>query len=141
MMTLQSPNYVSLSEAALLRALEAENRHPNLFVMYNEVDVSSVARHVLGYCTPPYHVCILPGILELPAQKRGTLLISDVAAMTLSQQVALYDYLSDAPRTLQVVSLSSTAVTPLIEAGQFLEGLYYRLNVLHLDARPEQGLS
>jgi transcriptional regulator of aromatic amino acid metabolism len=56
--------------------------------------------------------------------------------MSLGQQVALYDWLTDGCEHLQVVSISSVPLLPLVEEGRFLEGLFYRLNVIHLDARP-----
>ncbi|HKT80551.1 MAG TPA: sigma 54-interacting transcriptional regulator [Vicinamibacterales bacterium] len=137
MMTLHSRDFVALSEAALLKALDAENRRPNLMVLCKEVEISAVVKQVLRYCAPPYHFTVMPGRLDLPRQKRGTLLVTDIAAMTLGQQIALYDFLSDGCRNIQVVSLTSTPLAPLVQAGQFLEGLFYRLNVINLDARPE----
>ena len=35
---------------------------------------------------------------------------------------------------MQVVSLSSARLARLVEEGEFLEGLYYRLNLIRLDA-------
>jgi DNA-binding NtrC family response regulator len=35
---------------------------------------------------------------------------------------------------VQVVSVTSKAIWPLVEQGCFLEGLFYRLNVVTLEA-------
>ena len=135
-MTLHSPNLVALSERTLLRALTSERRRPNLMVLCNEVSVDATARHLVKYCEPPYHLCALPGPLDLPLQKKGTLLLREVGRMTLRQQLSLYDWLSTGAPDLQVVSISSGALAPLVERGEFFEGLFYRLNVISLDATP-----
>jgi len=135
-MTMHSPHLVALSEATLLRALTSERRRPNLLVVCNEVTVDAALRHLVTFCDPPYHVVTLPGPLDLPEDKNGTLLLMDVPRLSLEQQVALYDWLSTGTEDLQVVSISSRPVAPLIERGQFLEALFYRLNVIYLDATP-----
>ena len=67
--------------------------------------------------------------------RRGTLLLKDVASLTLSQQVMLYDWLTSACGDMQVVSVTTAPLQALVEHGEFLEGLFYRLNVIRLDAR------
>ena len=36
--------------------------------------------------------------------------------------------------SVQIVSITSQPIWPLVEAGRFLEGLFYRLNVVTLEA-------
>jgi DNA-binding NtrC family response regulator len=72
--------------------------------------------------------------MDLPATKEGTIILADVATMTLSQQIALDDWLSDARANVQAVSITFTPLRQLVDEGRFLEGLYNRLNVVHLDA-------
>jgi DNA-binding NtrC family response regulator len=138
MMTVHSPHLVSLSEARLLRALTSEHRRPNLLVVCNDVTVEAVVRHLVGFCEPPYHLTTLPENLDFPERKKGTLLLTDVAKMSLSQQLEVYDWLSVGCENLQVVSISSAPLRPLVDDGRFLEGLFYRLNVIYLDATPVQ---
>jgi transcriptional regulator of aromatic amino acid metabolism len=134
MMTLHSPQLVSLSEAALLRSLLSENRRPNLLIECKGVSVEATVRHVVAYCEPPYHTTALPGNLELPALKKGTVLLADLAMMSLGQQMRVFDWLPRDCGNLQVVSISSVPVRPLVDEGKFLEGLFYRLNVISLEA-------
>jgi transcriptional regulator of acetoin/glycerol metabolism len=54
----------------------------------------------------------------------------------MDQQLRLYDWLNDGWENLQVVSISSASLRPLVDEGRFLEGLLYRLNVVHLEATP-----
>jgi DNA-binding NtrC family response regulator len=77
---------------------------------------------------------VLPGRLDLPATKEGTVILADVTSMTLSQQIAFGDWLSEGCARVQIVSISFTPLGRLVEEGQFLEGLFNRLNVVHLDA-------
>ena len=136
MMTLHSPHLVALSEGTLLRALTSERRRPNLMVLCNEVSIDAALRHLVKYCEPPYHLCALPGPLDLPLRKKGTLLLRDVGRMTLRQQLSLYDWLSTGAQDLQIVSVARSCLIPQVECGEFFEGLFYRLNVISLDATP-----
>ena len=56
--------------------------------------------------------------------------------MSIGQQMRLFDWLPATPNTPQVVSISSVPLRPLVDDGRFLEGLFYRLNVIYLDATP-----
>ena len=93
-MKLHSPQLVSLSEASLLHALMSETRRPNLLVVCRRVTVEAAARHIVSYCAPPFHMVALPGLLDLTEVKGGTLVLADVAMMSLGQQMRLYDWLS-----------------------------------------------
>jgi DNA-binding NtrC family response regulator len=64
----------------------------------------------------------------------GTLLLWDVARLTRGQQMQLHDWITDRPRDAQVISISSAPLLPLVEDGEFLEGLFYRINVVSLVA-------
>ena len=133
MVTMSQP-HVSLSDDTLLHALTAGRRRPNLLVVCNDVEVEEVVNHLLTFCAPPYYLPALPSRLELPMDKTGTLLLTDIATLNLDQQLELFDWLSDSSHSVQVVSVSSVPLRPLVDEGRFLEGLFYRLNVVHLDA-------
>ncbi len=63
----------------------------------------------------------------------GTIVVYDVDTLTRHEQHALYDWTAGNGRT-QVVSTASKSLMPLLAAGAFNEGLYYRLNVVMLDS-------
>jgi transcriptional regulator of aromatic amino acid metabolism len=134
MTTLHSPELAAPSDAGLLRALTSEARRPNLLIVCDFLAMSAVVEKVLTFCAAPHHFCVLPGRMDLPATKEGTIILADVATMTLSQQIALDDWLSDARANVQAVSITFTPLRQLVDEGRFLEGLYNRLNVVHLDA-------
>ena len=140
MMKLHSPQLVALSEASLLHALMSEAHRPNLMVVCRRVTVEAAVRHVVAYCEPPYQMVSLPGNLDLTDATRGTLLLADVAMLSLGQQMRLYDWLAGGRDVPQIVSVSSVPLRPLVDDGRFLEGLLYRLNVISLDATPVEPL-
>jgi hypothetical protein len=55
----------------------------------------------------------------------------NVAALTREDQRCLYEWLEVAAGRARVISTSREDLFPLVEAGTFLEMLYYRLNVLY----------
>ena len=62
----------------------------------------------------------------------GTLVLLDVGRLTPIDQHHLTAWL-DRKRP-QVISTSPASILPLVQAGHFLESLYYRLNTIYLDA-------
>lgn len=129
-----SPHDDLLRDMLLLRALTAQGSRPNMLVVCSETDVRAAFEQVRDLLGLPFSVCLLPGPLELPASGRGTLLLHDIAALTLSQQVTLYDWLGRTGREVQVVSMTGLRMLPLVETGQFHEGLFYRLNTISIVA-------
>ena len=135
MIAMCSPYDVSLSEMLLLRSLTAQGSRPNLLVACADTDVQTAFEQLHDFLGPPFGVCLLPGPLDLPADARGTLILHDIAALTLSQQITLYDWLSRRGREVQVVSMTGSQMLPLVESGRFHEGLFYRLNTISVVAR------
>ena len=66
----------------------------------------------------------------------GQLMVGDVSTLTFPQQIDLFDWLDRFADVVQVVSLTSVPLWPLVEQGRFFEGLFYRLNVVTLTAGP-----
>ena len=62
----------------------------------------------------------------------GTLILRNVEALDPEHQAAMLRWLDEAHRETQLVSVASAPVYPHVEAGTFLEGRYYRLNVVTL---------
>jgi DNA-binding NtrC family response regulator len=73
-------------------------------------------------------------MLQLPEDRRGTLFLVDPAAMTIDQQVRLFDWMQGGTEDIQIVSIATGSLYDRVLDGQFLEALYYRLNVVCLDA-------
>jgi DNA-binding NtrC family response regulator len=154
--TMRSTDFVGVSDRILLQWLTLRDLRPNLLVTCGNIASEAIAKHLMTFCAPPFHVCALPGTLRLPSAASGTLFLADVAALTLTQQIVLNDWISaergwarmdrggiGAGRGgVQIVSLTSAPLWPLVEDGDFLEGLFFRLNVVCLQAQSmEDGAS
>ena len=124
---------VSFSETGWLQFLISDRR-PNLLVSCHAGAIEAVAARLMASCAPPLHVQQLPGRLVLPVDLTGTLLLWDVAQLTLHQQIHLNDWMATHRQQAQVISVTTTPLTPLVEGGRFLEGLLYRLNAVSLFA-------
>ena len=135
MIVVNSPDFVSFSDMDLLRALTSSDRRPNLMVDCANGSADEVLGQLRGICAAPIHHCRLPGPLELPTEGPGTLLLHDVATMTIAQQVALFDWLHHRQGTMQVVSVTQKRLMGMVCDGRFLEGLFYRLNTISVTAR------
>ena len=72
--------------------------------------------------------------LELPRVSLGTVILFGVDVLALDDQHRLMTWLErgDRPR---VISTSRVSLLPIVEAGMFIESLYYRLNTLYIDLR------
>jgi hypothetical protein len=70
--------------------------------------------------------------LTLPEDRVGTLIVEDAAGLTDTEQQALLAWI-ERNRSTQVVTVAPQPLYPGVAAGTFLDGLYYRLNVLVVD--------
>ena len=134
MITMHSTDFVQVSDLVLLQWLTLRELRPNLLVTCGHVEIEAITKHLMAFCAPPFHVCPM-GTLRLPSAARGTLFVEGVAELTLSQQIFLNDWISAGHDRVQIVSLTSAPLWPLVENGEFLEGLFFRLNVVCLEAR------
>jgi hypothetical protein len=130
---------VSFSEAEWQRFLTAERPRPNLLIVCASEEMEAVVSRVMGLCQEPLHARQLPGELALAKEMTGTLLLWDVAQLTRGQQMFLHDWITNRPPDAQVISITAAPLLPLVEDGQFLEGLFYRINIVSLVVRVGQG--
>ena len=126
-----------LSELNMISRLVSPEWRPNMLIVCSEAERESVTRRAAIGCRQPVHFCRLPGPLNLPGSC-GTLVLSDMAAMEVNQQLALYDWISEHPHT-RIVSVTSADVPALIANALFLEGLYYRLNTVRVEAKEHRA--
>jgi transcriptional regulator of aromatic amino acid metabolism len=137
--TMQSTDFAWLSDESLLKWLTTRDRRPNLMVVARGLPVDVVADHLLPVCAGPVMPSLLPGRLHLPASRRGTVLLQNVAALSIPQQIVLNDWIDEGSGQAQIVSIATTPLWRLVENGDFLEGLFYRLNVICLEATALKG--
>jgi hypothetical protein len=128
-----SPEAMRAEDAELRRAI-AHDPHLNVLVQCLDVPAPSAFGVLFDICPRAPHVCVLPGLLDLPASGKQPLLIGDVSTLTIQQQVALYDWQDQGHDDVQIISVTSTPLWPLVTSGRFMEGLFYRLNVMSIQA-------
>jgi hypothetical protein len=134
MTTMHSTEFPWAADAPLVRSLTTGDRRHNLLVRVHGGGGDRVLQTLLQSCEHPFHLCTLPGPLELPSQKTGTFFLENASALTLAQQIRLQDWMSRGLGQMQVISVVFDPLYPMVEQGQFLEGLFYRLNVVSLEA-------
>jgi hypothetical protein len=66
--------------------------------------------------------------LSLPPESGGTLILEEGDRLGEHDQAVLLDWLNGHGRSVRVLTTSPRPLFPLVEAGSFLEPLYYRLN-------------
>lgn len=75
-----------------------------------------------------------------PAANTGTLILHEVGSLTNDDQVRLLGWLEQAEGRTRVVSTSAASLFARVEAGLFIEKLYYRLNTVSLNVAPGSGI-
>jgi len=125
---------ISFSEVEWLRFMTSDRRRPNLLVSCSNSGVGPVVARLTSVCAGPLHNRHLPGPLNLREVTSGTLLLWDVAQLTLDQQMELHEWMGGHRKDVQIVSVTAGRLADLVDSGQFYEGLFYRLNVITLQA-------
>jgi len=72
-------------------------------------------------------------VADLPRLDCGTVVLQDVDQLGLSEQRALLAWLDDRPGHVRVISTAASDLFDLVNAGGFLDPLYYRLNTIVID--------
>lgn len=127
-------DFETIADATFMRSLTCEARRPHLLVQCAPADIGMLVSRIIPWCVRPLDARHLPGPLSLPRERLGTLLLHDVSALSVAQQIELYDWLSTRNNGTQVVSVTTVPLGPLVEAGLFLQGLFDRLNTIQLSA-------
>ena len=103
----------------------------NLLLIATDVDPREVLDTLRSDCPEPIMTWTPGEVLVLPANAQaGTLLLEDISALALEDQRRLCGWLDASTGWMQVVSITSRSLLPSIQAGAFLERLYYRLNII-----------
>jgi hypothetical protein len=130
------PPHMLQAEDAWLRAVVSQDPHLNVLVQCSDISIASTLLEMAELCARTPWICTLPGGLHLPELDPAPLLIGDVSTLTIPQQIDFYDWMDRFSESVQVVSVTSVPLWPMVESGRFLEGLFYRLNVVSLTAGP-----
>ena len=108
---LDQMSFDSLSASFLLRSLTTNDHHPHLLLDCNPIEVECVLLGLAQWGARPVTHCRLPGPLMLPRYGRGTLFIEGLQHLNLTQQIALFDWMTRRAQNVQVISVASRAIS------------------------------
>jgi|SRR5688500_6195331 len=92
--------------------------------------VNAMRPHLVA---PLVHIDCRDGLDLSSVPSRGTVILLDVDELALEDQQRLNAWLTRADPRPRVISTSRVSLVPMIDAGTFIESLYYRLNILRFD--------
>jgi len=106
---------------------------PNVLVVGSSPDVDRTFEVMYPFLRTPIVAWVPRETRDLPSTSFRTLVIRDVEALDSRQQEHVVALICRLTADVQVVSTSSTPLFPRVERGEFLNRLYYQLNVVYLD--------
>lgn len=127
-------DFESIADATFLGSFAADARRPNLLVHCHTADIPALVPRMARSGGGSVRSCMVSGTLALPADCPATLILHDVARLSVRQQVDVMDWLACRKEGTQVLSITSASLRPLVEEGQFLQGLFHRLCVVEARA-------
>jgi hypothetical protein len=135
------PDCGPLDSASLLRedCRLARAARVNLLVIHGEGGLQDLLEWLMLDLQSPIATLVATALrtgepLVLPPVARArTLILQDVGALTRADQHRLLDWLDRAAGRTQVVSTTPASLWPRVQAGAFIDRLYYRLNTVCMD--------
>jgi hypothetical protein len=111
----------------------------NLLLEGDTVAVDAMMRLLLPHLRPPLVHWHAGTRWSAPATDVGTMVLCDLAGMAREDQPELFSWIDGPGRGAHVVTTASMPLYSLVERGEFLEVLYYRVNTMLIRcARPNQ---
>ena len=106
--------------------------HVNVLLEGPEIAIGAVVQRLLPHLRKPV-VSIQPrAAFSLPTMEIGTVILKEVATLTMQEQTLLLEWLNTASPRPQLISTSRQPLFPRVERRLFAEALYYRLNVIRM---------
>jgi sigma54-dependent transcription regulator len=106
----------------------------NVMLVGQDEVVQLVLQTLLGHVREPISSWSPGEQFALPPIGRaGTLVLHEVGALGLREQIQLLEWSERAMRNTQVISTTSAPLFPRVCAGTFVDTLYYRLNIVYMD--------
>ena len=110
---------------------------PNMLILGPGASADAFIDAVTPYLRAPVRSFVCPALpSHLPGD--GTLILRSVDALDPNQQQRLARLLDESQGIhTQVISIAATPLYLMVQAGTFLDRLYYRLNVVHFEVIAE----
>lgn len=112
--------------------------HHNLLLVGSSPATDAMLHALEPHLRQPLLKCEPKTGVVLPQPDQGTLILSELAWLDSTQQAHMVRWLNQVYARVQVICTSSQPIFSLVQAGAFLDELYYRLNVVRLDLTPSR---
>jgi Sigma-54 interaction domain len=122
-------------DAGFLRWVACQRPGQHYLVRCDRDAVFALARQVASVGAVPVQLLYQPSPFSPPVESRGTLIVNDVHALELRDQIAFSDWLAHDAGELRIISVTPYRLRTLAETGLFLEGLFHRLGAVEFDLR------
>jgi hypothetical protein len=114
---------------------------PNVLLIGPDATMDSAIASVAGrspQCLPDWSRALA---LAPPDVAPDTIVVRNVAALDLREQHRLHRWLDERVGHVRVIATAAAHMYPLVERAEFLESLYYRLNVVCVEIEPGSASS
>ena len=129
-----SREYWPMARATNMDLHLARLHRVNVLLMGPDRLIEDALEKLLPELCEPIHTWTAPGALELPPPiHSGTLILREVGQLSPADQCRLASWLEASAGRMQVISTTTSRLTRRVDAGSFLDSLYYRLNVVCVD--------
>jgi sigma-54-interacting transcriptional regulator len=106
--------------------------HPHALLIGSEASADAAISQLLPFLRAPVVHWHPAAVADAALPATGTLVIWEVDTLDRMQQEQLLMWLDSLAADVQVISVGERAVFPLVVREQFLDTLYYRLNIVCL---------
>jgi hypothetical protein len=120
-------------DAEFLRWVACQRPGQHYLVRCDRDAVFALARQVASVGAVPVQLLYQPVPFSPPAESRGTLIVNDVHALELGDQIAFSDWLAHDAGELRIISVTPYPLRTLADRGLFLAGLFHRLSAVEFD--------
>jgi hypothetical protein len=130
----QSREYWPMKRATHMDLTLARLHRANVLLMGPPLLVEDALQRLLSELREPIYTWTAPDPLELPSpEQSGTLILREIGELVPADQQRLAWWLESSAGRTQVISTTASQLVKRVDAGVFLDTLYYRLNVVCVD--------
>jgi hypothetical protein len=107
---------------------------PNVLICGEPMFIDSFLELLAGHCASPIRRISHSGALGvLSAIEDGTVVLENADQYKESEQQAVLDWLANTGPAIQLITTTGKPLFELVEQGQFLDSLFYRINTMYLE--------
>jgi len=107
---------------------------PNVLICGEPMFIDSFLGLLAGHCASPLRRISQSGALAvLSGIEDGTVVLDNAEQYKESEQRAVLDWLAKTGAAIQLITTTGKPLFDLVEQGQFLDSLFYRINTIYLE--------